>query len=141
MNGLSGWKDIDEQAMALGQIGDVKTEYFFHSCAPSRQYFKAMNLVFEDADITMQDVRVALAAEAMYEIIRPQLASMEGNLDAVKQQVIVNIVSHLNQGRPPTRVPMWAVTVYATFLWGWLNDFIPIDDDMDGRFNRRIFLN
>lgn len=142
MKGLSGWRDIDEQAMALGQIGDIRTEYFSHSCSPSRNYLKAMNLIFVDANIEMHDVRIALAAEVMYAMIRTQvqMASHSVDPDAFKQQILVNMTSHLNHGMPPSQVPMWAVTVYATFLWGWLNDFIEIDDDMDGRFNRRIFL-
>ncbi len=126
--------------MGLGQVGAIKTEYFSQTGTPSRDYFKAMNLVFDHANIFMYDVRIALATEAMYGIIRPALASSDGNSDAIKQQIIGNTASHLNDGMAPSPVPMWAVTVYATFLWGWLNDFIAIDDDVNGRYNRRIFL-
>ena len=42
------------------------------------------------------DVRIALAAEAMYKIVHPQLAASKGNPNAIKQEIVVSIASHLN---------------------------------------------
>ncbi len=59
---LDGWDSIEQQAMGLGQIGDIKVEFFSGSCSPCRNYFKAMNMVFDAYSVRINDVRVTLAA-------------------------------------------------------------------------------
>jgi len=130
---IDGWDSINEQAMALGRVGDIKTEYFSGSCNPCRWYFKAMELVFVSYKIQLQDVRVALAALAAENYLVETGIATPGDF-------VANMKAQLNKGSPTVEVPGWAVTVYATFLWGWLNDFIETDFDFRGKFRRRVFL-
>lgn len=128
---LEGWDSIEQQAAALSQVGDIRTHFFSCSNSPCRQYFKAMNMVFGSCAIDIADVRSALAARAVAELL-------DG--DGLADDFVGNLESHLGQGRRPEDVPAWAVSVYATYLWGWLSDSVEMDFNFRGRFKRRVFL-
>lgn len=136
---IAGWTDIHEQAMGLGQVGDIKTQFFSGAATPCRHYFKAMNLVFDRCRVRISDVRVQLAARAAYTVLRRLVGDM-GNVIGDEELFVSRMVSHLQGGSSYVMPPPWAVTIYATFLWGWLNDFIETDDNFKGRFRRRIFM-
>lgn len=130
---IEGWRDIDEQAAGL-KVGEVKTDFFSHSASLCRNYFKAMNLVFESGLINVDDVQVTLAAQSAYNLLGPAKAQVNEELfNSNMQQYLKDTgVVHL--------VPGWAVTVYATFLWGWINDSNSMDLSFNTRFQRRVFL-
>lgn len=127
---LDGWDDIEQQAEALGHVGDIRTEFFSGSCGPCRWYFKAMKLVFDAQKFRIDDVRITLAALATRRYL-------EGT--SIPDEFVPNLKAYLKEERPMEEVPHWAVTVFATYLWGWLNDFIPMEFDL-GCFKRRVFL-
>ncbi|MCJ1430555.1 hypothetical protein MMC29_008473, partial [Sticta canariensis] len=127
---LDGWDNIEQQAMGLDHVGDIRTEFFSRSCAPCRWYFKAMTLVFDTQKFRIDDVRITLAALATRRYL-------EGT--SIPDEFVPNLKAYLNQERPMEDVPLWAVRVFATYLWGWLNDFIPMEFDLGG-FKRRVFL-
>ncbi|KMP03627.1 hypothetical protein CIRG_03319 [Coccidioides immitis RMSCC 2394] len=128
---LMGWDTIEQQATALSQIGDIKTDFFSCSNSPCRQYFKAMNMVFDAHMLQLADVRNLLAAKAA-------LLLLDG--EPVSENFVQNMTAHLSHSQSSGKVPDWAVHVYAAYLWGWLNDSIPMDFDYSSKFNRRIFL-
>lgn len=128
---LDGWDSIQQQAMALGQIGDIKDEFFSASCTPCRNYYKAMNMVFDAYRVRVDDVRITLAALAARRC-----------LDGISivDDFVPNLMTYLSQGQCSGEVPPWTITVFATYLWGWLNDFVEMDFDFRGKFKRRVFL-
>jgi len=128
---LDGWDSIEQQAMGLVQIGDIKVEFFSGSCSPCRNYYKAMKMVFDAHKVRIDDVRVTLAALAARRC-----------LDGIStaDEFLPNLMFHLNQGQLPGMVRPWAIKINATYLWGWLNDFVEMDFDVRGKFKRRIFL-
>lgn len=128
---LDGWDSIQQQAMALGQIGDIKDEFFSGSCSPCRNYHKAMIMVFAARSVCIDDVRINLAAL----VARRYLDGI-----SVDDKFVPNLMAHLSQGRSSGEVPPWAITVFATYLWGWLNDFVEMDFDFRAKFKRRVFL-
>jgi hypothetical protein len=128
---LPGWDTIEQQAMALSQMGNIKTSFFSASNSPCRQYFKAMNMVFDAYRLPLADVRNKLAAIAVSKLL-------EG--DKISELFVDNMAIHLGHGQLPAKIPDWAVSVYAAYLWGWLNDYIPMDFSFRSKFNRRIFL-
>lgn len=132
---LDGWESVEQQAMALGHVGDIEIGFFSGSCNLCRWYFKAMNMVLDAEGIRLEDVRAVLAALAARRYL------LEGRT-SVADDFMPNLEAHLNQERPiiTGEVPLWAVTVYATYLWGWLNDSIEMDFDFQGKFKRRVFL-
>ena len=87
-------------------------------------------LVFDTQKFRIDDVRITLAALATRRYL-------EGT--SIPDEFVPNLKAYLNQERPMEEVPLWAVTVFATYLWGWLNDFIPMEFDLGG-FKRRVFL-
>lgn len=129
---LSGWDSIEQQAMALSQIGNIKTDFFSVSNSPCRQYFKAMNMVFDAYMLPAADVRNTLAAKAA-------LRLLEGDT-LLSDNLVHNMTIHLGNGQLPAKIPDWAISVYATYLWGWLNDYVPMDFSFQSKFHRRIFL-
>ena len=128
---LDGWDSIQQQAMALGQIGDVKDEFFSGSCSPCRNYYKAMNMVFDAYRVRVHDVRITLAAVAA----RRYLDQI-----SVADDFVPNLMIHLSKGQSLGEVPPWTITVYATYLWGWLNDYVEMDLGFREKFKRRVFL-
>lgn len=128
---LEGWDSIEQQAAALAQIGEIRTDFFTRSNSPCRQYFKAMVMVFEALKLPFADVRNMLAAKVAHQLL-------EG--EPLSEDFVSNMTVHLGNGQPQTKIPDWAVQVYATYLWGWFGDHIPMDFDYHTRFNRRIFL-
>lgn len=129
---IDGWDSIEQQAMALGQIGDVKEDFFSGSCSPCRNYYKAMIMVFDANKIQVDDVRNTLAALAARRCLDRVF---------VGEEFVPNLVSHLSQGQFLGEVPpSWAITVFATYLWGWLSDFIEMDFAIQEKFKRRVFL-
>lgn len=128
---LDGWDSIQQQAMALGQIGDVKVEFFSGSCSPCRNYYKAMNMVFDAYEVRVNDVRITLSALAARRC-----------LDGIStaDEFVPNLMAHLSKGQFSGEVPSWTIKVFATYLWGWLNDFVEMDFDFRGKFKRRVFL-
>ena len=128
---LDGWDSIQEQAMALGQVGDIRDEFFSRSCTPCRNYYKAMNMVFDAYRIRIDEVRITLAA-----------LSARRCLDGISaaQNFVPNMIAHLSKGQFSDEAPAWTITVFATFLWGWLNDFVEVDLDFQGKFKRHVFL-
>ena len=131
LKALDGYDSIQQQAMALGQIGDIKDEFFSGSCSPCRNYYKAMNLVFGGYRVHIDDVRITLAAIAARRCL-------DGI--SVADEFLPNMRAHLKQGQVSSEVSPWIITVYATYLWGWLNDSIEMDFDYRGKFKRRVFL-
>ncbi|MCJ1366862.1 hypothetical protein MMC16_005993 [Acarospora aff. strigata] len=136
----AGWTDIHEQAMGLGQVGDIKTQSFCQAGTPCWQYFQAMNVVFDRCRARIADVRIELAAQAAYDVLQGQLAGNAMNFIVDEDIFVERMASHLHGERRYLKAPSWAVTIYATFLWGWLNDFIATDDDFNAKFRRRVFL-
>lgn len=129
---LDGWDSIQQQAMGLGQIGGIKDEFFSGSCAPCRNYYKAMIMVLDAHNVRVDEVRITLAA----------LAARRYISGIVTDEFVPNLTAHLSQGRLSGKnIPPWAITVFATYLWGWLNDFVEMDFDFRAKFKRRIFLN
>jgi hypothetical protein len=128
---LDGWDTIHQQAAALGQIGDIRIEFFSESCNTCRWYFKAMVLVFEAFHLRMRDVRVELAVRAVKNYLAGIVVNKDFDEDTLRGLLGDGMVES---------VPEWAVTVYATFLWGWMNDSIEMDFDFRGRFRRRVYL-
>jgi hypothetical protein len=128
---LDGWDSIQQQAMALGQIGDIKDEFFSRSCSPCRNYYKAMNMVFDAYRVRVDDVRVTLAALAARRCL-------DGI--SIAGEFVPNLMAHLSKGQFSGEVPPWTITVFATYLWGWLNDFVETGFDLHGKFKRRVFL-
>lgn len=128
---LDGWESIQQQAMALSQIGDIKVEFFSGSCSPCRNYFKAMKMVFGAHSIRIADVRITLAALAARRCL---------DETSVTDEFMPNLINHLSQGQFSAEVPLWTITVYATYLWGWLNDFMEMNLSSRGNFKRRVFL-
>ena len=128
---IDGWDSNQQQAMALGQIGDVKDEFFSGSCSPCRNYYSAMNMVFDASRVRLDDVRITLAALAARRC-----------LDGIStaDDFVPNLMTHLSEGQFSGEVPAWTITVFATYLWGWLNDFVEMDFDFRGKFKRRVFL-
>ncbi len=128
---LDGWDSIEQQAMGLGQIGDIKIEFFSGSSNPCRNYYKAMEMVFNAHRIRIADVRTNLAAHAACRY----LDGIDGTPGPVPK-----LITHLSQGQDSGGVPPWAITVYATYLWGWLNDSMEMKMNIRGNFKRRVFL-
>ena len=128
---LDGWDSIEQQAMGLGQIGDILGDHFSGSCTPCRNYYKSMNMVFNAHKVCIDDVRNTLAAL----VARRCLEGM-----SVADEFLPNLRAHLSHGRTRTEVPPWAVTVFATYTWGWLGDFVKIDFHFQDKTKRRIFL-
>ncbi|KAL8706089.1 MAG: hypothetical protein Q9201_000854 [Fulgogasparrea decipioides] len=128
---LDGWDSIQQQAMALGHIGDIQDEFFSGSCSPCRNYYKAMNMVFDACKVRVDDVRNTLAALAARRCL-------DGT--TLADELVPNLKAHLSKGQVTGEAPSWTVTVYATFLWGWLSDYIEMDFDFRGNFKRRVFL-
>lgn len=128
---LDGWDSIHEQATALGQVGDIRDEFFSRSCTPCRNYFKAMKMVFDAYCIRMDEVRITLAA-----------LSARRCLDGISaaNDFVPNLMAHLSKDQFSNEAPAWTITVFATYLWGWLNDFVEVDLDFEAKFKRRIFL-
>lgn len=126
---LDGWDSIEQQAMGLGQIGDIKVEFFSGSCSPCRNYYKAMEMVFNAKSISIADVRITLAAHAACRY-----------LDGIDVEPMPKLITHLSQGQTLADVPPWAIIVYATYLWGWLNDSMEMNLNIRGTFKRRVFL-
>ena len=104
---LDGWDSIQQQAMALGQIGDIKDEFFSGSCSPCRNYYKAMNMVFDAYKVRINDVRINLAALAARRCL-------DGI--SIADDFVPNLVNHLNKGQFSGEVPPWTITVFATYL-------------------------
>ena len=128
---LNGWDSIQEQAMALGQVGDIRDEFFSRSCTPCRNYFKAMNMVFDAYCVRMDEVRFTLAALSARR-------SLDGS--SATPDFVPNLMAHLSGGQFSNEAPAWTITVFATYLWGWLNDFVEVDLDFQAKFKRRVFL-
>lgn len=128
---LDGWDSIQEQAMALGQVGDIRDEFFSGSCSPCRNYYKAMNMVFDAYRIRMDKVRITLAALSARRCVDGILAA---------DDFVPNLIAHLSKGNFSDQAPAWTITVFATYLWGWLNDFVEVDLDFQAKFKRRVFL-
>ena len=128
---LDGWDSIEQQAMGLDQIGDIKAEFFSGSCNLCRNYYKAMEMVFNANNIRIADVRITLAARAACRYL-------DGT--DVTREPVPNLITHLSQGQFSGDVPLWAIMVYATYLWGWLNDAIKTNLNIWGNFKRRVFL-
>lgn len=128
---LDGWDSIEQQAMGLGQIGDIKVEFFSGSCTPCRNYYKAMEMVFKANSIRFADVRITLAAHAACRYL--------DGIDVTREHV-PKLIAHLSQGQISGGVPLWAIIVYATYLWGWLNDSMEMNLNIRGNFKRRVFL-
>ena len=128
---LDGWDSIQQQAMALGQIGDIKDDYFSATGTPCRSYYKAMNMVFGACGVSVDEVRITLAALAARRCV-------DGSF--IADEFVPNLIAHLSQDHFSSEAPRWTVTVFATYLWGWLNDFIKMDFDFRGKFKRRVFL-
>jgi hypothetical protein len=110
---------------------NIKTSFFSASNNPCRQYFKAMNMVFDAYRLPLADVRNKLAANVASKLL-------EG--DKLSDNSVDNMTIHLGHGRLPAKIPDWAISVYAAYMWGWLNDYIPMDFSFWSKFNRRIFL-
>lgn len=132
---IADWDSIEEQSRELGQTGDVRAEYFSGSASTSRVYHDSMMYVFEAYKVDVHVVRMFLAAAAVWkEFVQHK------NRAPSEDTFIRNMMMHLNENKffaPPV---YWAVTVYATFLWGWLNNYLEIEDDFTHGFRRRIFL-
>ena len=128
---LDGWDSIQQQTMGLGQIGNIQDEFFSGSCAPCRNYYKAMNMVFDAYKIRVDDVRNTLAAVAARRCL-------DGI--SVANYFVPNLTNHLSKGQSSGEVPPWTITVFATYLWGWLNDSVEMDLNFREKFKRRIFL-
>lgn len=160
----SGWKNVQEQIDALNCIGDIRTEYFCRSSNYCAYYFKAMTRVFHDARLPLQTVRRRLAAEVAWHILTSASAypvlGDSSDEKAHRARFASALTNHLS-GQPPlqnTGVPrphlqnpfdvehlnsgetLWAVKLYATYLWGWLHDRQETDGNFIGKFRRRIFL-
>jgi hypothetical protein len=137
---LEGWVDIEQQAMALSQIGDVQIEFFSGSNSPCRQYFKAMNMTFGAHKIRLADVRNTLAAKVALRLLLEDHNLVDELAGELADEFVHNMVVYLGQDQEPVDVPAWAISVYATYLWGWLNDYIKMDFNFRGKFKRRVFL-
>ncbi|KAJ6098216.1 hypothetical protein N7499_002590 [Penicillium canescens] len=99
---LPGWDTIEQQAMALSQMGDIKTSFFSASNSPCRQYFKAMNMVFDAYRLPLADVRNKLAAIAASKLL-------EG--DKLSELFVDNMAIHLGHGQLPAKIPDWAISL------------------------------
>ena len=135
LNPISGWQNIEEQARGLDQIGDIRVDFFSESSSISRLYFMSMLFVFDIQKVNLKAVRLTLAATAAWERYIHDLDEKP-----TKEIFIKNMMTHLNSGRFLAAEHSWAVTVYATFVWGWLNNYITIDNNIKNRFRRRVFL-
>ena len=140
---LSGWASIDEQARQLGQTGDINKEYFSGSANVSSVYFRSMIQVFEQHDEDYRLVRHTLAAAAVWEsFLKPMMDPL------LKRPTIAGMLAYLDGQDPSDRAGKcdidaaanWTVTVYATFLYGWLGDLIDIQTEFAHGFKRRIFI-
>lgn len=160
----SGWKNVQEQIDALNCIGDIRTEYFCRSSNYCAYYFRAMTKVFHHARLPLQTVRRRLAAEVAYNILTsapayPTMGDSSGEKEH-RANFVSALTNHLSE--PPllqhTRAQkahsqdpfdvenwdleesIWAIKIYATYLWGWLHDRQETDGNFVGKFRRRIFL-
>ena len=119
--------------MGLGQIGEIKDEFFLASGTLCRNYFKAINMVFHAYQVRDNDVRNTLAALAARRC-----------LDGISivDEFVPNMMAHLSQsqGQVSGKVPPWTETVYATYLLGWLNDFVEMKFNYRRKFKKRAFL-
>ena len=142
-----GWANAEEQAEAIDRTGSVKTDYFSGSADNCKYYYDAMEMVFEDSNISLDQVRKVFAAEAAWQILYPESKLYE-SIDEKdvkgRKQYMARMLSHLHRGTmsAPIDVPNidWALKIYATFLWGWLHDSLETDGEFLGKFKRRVFL-
>ena len=51
---------------SFAQIGDIKDEIFSGSCSPCRNYYKAINMVFDAYKVRIDNARHTLAAFAAH---------------------------------------------------------------------------
>nr|AGU10912.1 hypothetical protein [uncultured organism] len=152
-----GWDNIVAQADALPRIGNISKNYFSKSTDSCRQYFTAMKKLFNSLNIEFENVRRTLAAKVVSDNWRDTRTPQEKGLQEMNDET--NSSSDLpqlgegfvqafgpllgEQETPFVMVEDWALEIYATFLWGWLGDAVPLEDDaldFGQRFKRRVFL-
>ena len=130
---LDGWDSIQQQAMALGQMGDTKDELFSGSCSPYLNYHKAMNMVFDPYRVRVDGVRRTLAALAARRCLCLDEISVVADFVPI-------LITHLSKHQFSDEVPPWTIAVFATCLWGWLINSIEVDLDFRGKCKGRVFL-
>ena len=94
-----------------------------------------MILVFEHENLDLKAVRHALAASVVWECILEPLVDTSQKFEAIE-----NMKSFLGSESASTQPEDWAITVYATFLYGWLGDYIDVEIDFEHGLKRRIFI-
>jgi hypothetical protein len=138
LKALPSWQSMGEQAKSLGRTGDIKVDFFSGTSSTCKTYYESMIFLFNHEQINPTLVRFTLAAKAAWETY--DNISFRSSPKSPKESFIKEMMSYLNDGNALTPAPGWAVKVYATYLWGWLNDYIEIDDDLKNKFSRRVFL-
>ncbi|KAL8772939.1 MAG: hypothetical protein Q9209_001959 [Squamulea sp. 1 TL-2023] len=160
----SGWPNVEEQIGSLNRIGDIKTEYFCGSSSYCAYYYQAMVKVFSEAGLHFRAVRRRLAAEVAYQFVSEAAPYPipEDDIEEKSQRTtfISALIDHLGEestsqtgeGRElsdqnpfeavglESAEILWAVKIYATYLWGWLHDRQETDGNFISKFRRRIFL-
>lgn len=133
-----GWKNRQELASAVGGLGDIKIDFFSRSSNYCAYFHQGMTVMFRQNRLEVSQVRDALAVAAACHIIELGLSA---KLSAPgKKALEAQIRIHLFEAADCKEVPREAIVIYATFLWGWLNDALQIDSHLHGRFRRRVFL-
>lgn len=139
----------EELSQQLSLIVGDKNDFFgVTNSYLTSTYHESMSLVFRHKKIKLEDVRISLAAAVGSRRFLGRVKDRGGsaksheafqqNMEMYLERCYLEVDATMEKSS--RNVPEWAIDVYATYLWGWITNFIPADPDLISYFRRRVFL-
>lgn len=139
----SGWSNVNELIQSLDCVVNIPFVAFQGSAVWAANYYCAMDVVFEAENVAMAHVRRCPAADAAsraFSRALPTYWDLPQDLSIPPELFISQLCLHDEQEPVEVVCPAWALEIYATYLWAWFVDAQITSLDVEGEFQRRVFL-
>ncbi|KAL6722336.1 hypothetical protein ACLMJK_001443 [Lecanora helva] len=131
----------EQRSRELGGIGGDRDGFFGGHSNKASAYYEAMSLVFEYEGISLADTRIQLAAAVGAKLFwQEDLAEESNDFQRSLTRYLERCYLGAETVEKPSKVPDWAIDIYANYLWGWITDSIEADLNIIDYFRRRVFL-
>ncbi|RFU28650.1 hypothetical protein B7463_g7677, partial [Scytalidium lignicola] len=132
---------------ALNSLSDVETRNFSGLTARCSLYYDAMIYVFENNNLSLEDVEIGLAACCAAEYAISKATPLVQFEETVRKELLLEYEQSVRaslreclKGSSMNEVPPWACKILATYLHAWLQEAKDIKKGFKHNFRRRVFL-